>query len=122
MVNFERLSDFEINKIVARYIFSEITDLELRVDSDDKKAVMVESEGFIICSFDFNNPVHSHRIILENKIALYPVSCMSENLTLDYTDDWVASLSLSVENGYEVKHKNPLRAAMIVYLIMKERA
>ena len=62
-----------------------------------------------LTEFDYNNPADAWPLILENKINI--------GTSIEGRKDWCA---WDWECGYEVWHNNPLRAAMIVYLMMKE--
>lgn len=62
-----------------------------------------------------NNPADAWQIIVENKIMLSP-RCAN--------DEWKAQIHLGREDIFDnyasAWHKNPLRAAMIVFLMMQE--
>lgn len=99
------MSDFEINKAVAEYIFKELIELEIYREDD---AAAVVSQGVLIELFKPCNKLSdAWPIILSNKIgghwggsapgAYFAVSRLEEFVVMD---------------------KNPLRAAMIVFLMM----
>ena len=93
MNNWQNKSDFEINKAVhiVEGMYSE------------------DINGTYMPSFDYcNNPSDSWPIIQRNNIATQPRPS---------SEEWFA-FSIC-ENEFEVIDKNPLRAAMIVYLDIK---
>lgn len=107
-MNYSELSDFEINKLVAE-------SLGYVVESDDpvegnSVLISVLDGGYIECPpFDpCNKPSHAWLIIVESKIDVI----YFEHGTEDY---WTCCKG----NTYH-RHANPLRAAMIVYLMMRE--
>lgn len=59
-------------------------------------------------SFDpCNNPADAMPIVIESRIAICPI----------FSSDWCATSDC---DAYRVINKNPLRAAMEVFLMMKE--
>lgn len=117
-MNYENMSDFEINKSVAELRYQDCIELEVFQNSYNSSVADVVSQGVHITSFDFNNPSDAWLIITENKISL-----------IEEGDKWGAYLGFELlENmeggGCDFSHgwsdKNPLRAAMIVYLMMQE--
>lgn len=104
MKNYEEMSDFEINKLVARAL-----DLEWNA---------VASDGLIIdgrsLSIDYcNNPSDAWSIITENHISIeLDKDCYAEAYWLQ---------SYEGEDGERIRyvHDNPLRAAMICFIKMK---
>ena len=109
-MDYEEMSDFEINGYVAmlRHGFSWIEFMDgyhgsVKCGNDD-------SPGFAIIDVaDYcNNPSDSMKILIENKIGF----------------KWVngSCTASSVKCGYhESTSDNPLRAAMIVFLMMNEK-
>ena len=106
-MNYEEMSDFEVNSYVSMYIhgFSWIEfDDEFRchVKSGNERSpgfAMVEVSDYC------NNPSDSMQILIENKIGF----------------KWVngSCTASSVKCGYhESTSDNPLRAEMIVFLMM----
>ncbi len=93
-MNYKEMTDQEINKLVA------------------------ERHGYTYKQFKIfrpdycNNPSHAWPIILENKISI-------QHNVLNRGDDWFAGVycfgDVPIETDYM---ENPLRAAMIVYLMM----
>lgn len=115
-MNYSEMTDFEINCEVARKLgFIEITGYQYGsrkkvcfADGDEPKDV---SEGFSYQSCDFN-PCNSWAdagpIIQVNQINLNSI-----------TQGWIASDNGAHDCNYSV-HEHPLRAAMIVFLMMQE--
>ncbi len=96
MMNYKEMTDQEINKLVAE-----------RLGYTYKQ--------FKIFRPDYcNNPSHAWPIILENKISI-------QHNVLTRGGDWFAGVycfdGAPIETDYM---NNPLRAAMIVYLMMEE--
>ncbi|QXO10332.1 hypothetical protein [Proteus phage vB_PmiM_ZX7] len=107
MNKYAELSDFEINKKVAEELYYKFkTDGELVVVT--KKYVGCVLPSPIV--FDpCNNPADAMPIIIENKLTLSP--------RYD-SDEWISE-SLFYHDIYSV-NKNPLRACMEVFLMMKD--
>ncbi|AUR99500.1 NinX [Vibrio phage 1.266.O._10N.286.52.F9] len=110
-MNYEEMSDFEINKKVA---------MELGVTCFvrsliDENAVMVDKGGRV--QFDpCNNPSDAWPIIANNKIALTPVGQLA---WLSYGwAKWTFNHGFSPRK--EVIGQSPLRAAMICFLKLKD--
>ena len=110
MKDYSKMSDFEVGGYVSMYEhgFSWI-------EFDDEMASHVKcgnegSPGFAIVEVkDYcNNPSDAWPIINIERIGVYP----SEGP--DFMP-WIAA-----KNAFAVTDKNPLRAAMIVYLMMKD--
>ncbi|WP_426762556.1 phage protein NinX family protein [Hafnia paralvei] len=109
MTDYSKMSDFEINKAVAisQGFAPENCDIAKRgsslvgVDWD-------EDTGSATKVFDYcNNPSDAWPIIVSGRIGLNFVNGI-----------WRAQ---SMMTGWiELCHENPLRAAMVVYLMMKE--
>ena len=102
-MDYTNLSDFEINKLVA-----EALGLELSDGQHYKPTIGVFIKGFFQQNDYCNNPSDAWPIILENKIS---VEC--------YTDD-TAWLSSNRWIKHQHRHENPLRAAMVVFLMISE--
>lgn len=121
-MDYSKLSDFEINKLVAiatgHKQFSSLGWQGLQ--EGDFSAVIVRGPrkigGFDPC----NEPADAWPIVVENKISLVWIA---------ETSRWCASHGGNAESEYwgwdecpDVYHEsiNPLRAAMIVFLMMQE--
>ena len=103
MTDYSKMIDFEINKLVALSIGG--------FESEDifqLQGVIFKRHGKFQYSFfdPCNNPSDAWPIIVENKIGFR-----------EY-DGWWEARSYIPE--YAICDKSPLRAAMIVYLMMKE--
>lgn len=107
-MNYEEMSDFKINTRVGMYIGKSIASSYENVDN----GACFELVGGLMTLVEFNpcnNPSDAWPIIIESKIGIAHVN-----------GTWMAS---SVVAGYDEHHNdNPLRAAMIVFLMMQEQA
>lgn len=107
-MNYEQMSDFEINKAVAVALGHKYIG---RGSIDDADGVhhAVEMNGWRTSLCDYcNRPFDAWPIIMENKIGF----------------KWAngSCTASSVKCGYhESTSDNPLRAAMIVFLMMNEQ-
>ncbi|AUS01502.1 NinX [Vibrio phage 1.286.O._10N.286.55.C4] len=113
-MNYEEWSDFEVNKKVAGiflpcdYLFDEVSKrVELAnyqdvMVGDIHDQVLMPYQGFNPC----NDPSDAWPIIIDNKISLYN--------HMGY-ESWEATC-----RGVASKSRNPLRAAMICFLKMKD--
>ena len=111
-MNYAEMSDFEINKLVTKHLLTDGWKY-----NEKEKGFIFESDGDLYRIYDYcNNPSDAWLIIVENDIMLNP-NC--------------ADLLWKAEQGFRVKpsgfydvavayNKNPLRAAMIVFLMMNE--
>ncbi|QUT02789.1 phage protein NinX family protein [Proteus terrae] len=96
MNKYTELSDFEINKKVAERLFLKFT--------DNWSVILVDGESFDPC----NNPSDAMPIALDNGISL-------TSPMLSY-GEWKASYF----RKYYARNINPYRAAMEVFLMMKD--
>lgn len=109
MKDYASMSDREINMHVASIIYPESTVIESR----SRPPCAFVTGGIPDCWVDYcNNPADAWPIITENKISIY---AMSET---DARGKWGAEAFYPSE-AYHF-NDNPLRAAMIVFLMMKE--
>lgn len=93
-MNYEKMSDFEINKLVER----------------SKGFYTEDITGKYMPTFDYcNNPSDAWAIIVDNEIVVHPDK---------HTTSLAEVETLTHYISYE--DKNPLRAAMIVFLMMNE--
>ncbi|MCW2256272.1 hypothetical protein M2263_002363 [Providencia alcalifaciens] len=110
MNKYTELSDFEINKKVA----VNIVGLNLVVEKNNKIYIS-EGDSGVIARFDpCTNPIQAMPIIIENNISLRAPTI---------TDRWKAEFIDEYGNyvGYRrALNKNPLRAAMELFLLMKD--
>ena len=107
MKDYSKMSDFEINKAVALSLGIEVQEWNGKIFGGvERKIDNVTSVAGVI---DYcNNPSDAWPIINIERIGVYP----SEGP--DFMP-WIAA-----KNAFSVTDKNPLRAAMIVYLMMKD--
>lgn len=110
-MNYENISDFEINKAVAELqslIINEQQGASLKASSSSVLVnCITESWEFNPC----NNPSDAWPIIVENKISVTSTS--------EEERPWCA---YRWEDDCEAWGVNPLRQCMIVYLMMQEQA
>ncbi|CAK6616236.1 phage protein NinX family protein [Providencia stuartii] len=95
------LSDFEINKKVAARYYQNKDFIEAYKDVEK---VFVDGNLFDPC----NNPADAMPIIIENKIGLSPMY---------HSNKWTADC---LDYDFISVNKNPLRAAMELFLLMKD--
>ena len=101
-MNYEDMSDFEINKAVASYLPIDWCWMDYTVYLDVDHTEVLDP-----C----NNPSDAWPIIVENKI----------NITYHSDGDACAEVFCESNNDWiSVVCKNPLRAAMIFFLKMKD--
>lgn len=122
-MNYENMSDFEINKAVAELQPYTMVIGEGKYPSISEDAVYVEKKAFKYDNVtelgaDYcNNPADAWPIIVENKIDIRYEGAFRhdwEVMHCKHLDEY------DVDIVGPVNHKNPLRAAMIVYLMMQE--
>ncbi|MGE6417987.1 phage protein NinX family protein [Alteromonas macleodii] len=119
-MNFSELSDFEINKTVAESLGMNARKKSSCVNHGEGESAVSVGFGGCMRAFDpCNNPSDAWSIIVDNEIS---IEKNSRN-----TEYWRA-ITWEQINGSEFRpieqcaDKNPLRAAMIVYLMMQEEA
>ncbi|EMK2610050.1 DUF2591 family protein [Citrobacter freundii] len=130
-MDYSKMSDFEINKLVAQtvYLGMEVkhpSELAVTVIPADKAgAVVAIGPGFTSRLWvDYcNNPADAWPIIVGNKLSIINADdkwlCVPEDEPVNgVTGDAVHM----IYSGDGVEHENPLRAAMIVFLMMQESA
>ncbi|HAJ4242160.1 TPA: DUF2591 domain-containing protein [Escherichia coli] len=111
-MDYSQLSDFEINKRVAKAICSEFSINPINREIYAKGG----KERFNPC----NNPADAWPIIIENRIAIIPDTAAGEWVAFNeftlYEGDWMfASDPTHHSNG-----KKPLRCAMETFLMMQD--
>lgn len=117
MSKYSELSDFEINKRVAIACGYSVDEVDLACRGKSGVGVKWdEVRGTAIVTRDYcNNASHAWPIITGCRIALYPpfdrecTTWEAHTVAMDGTS-----------NGDSAFSKNPVRAAMIVYLMMQE--
>ena len=110
MKDYSKMSDFEVNKAVIAFscAYADVDIVQHPHHADGVSVGLYRACGNYYEWFDYcNNPSDAWSVMEENKIGIAFVN-----------GEWRAS---SVMAGYhEYSDKNALRAAMIVYLMMKE--
>lgn len=118
-MDYSKLSDFEINRSVAIAIGFNPDDCDIAKRGSPSVGVeWNEDTGYPTMVFDYcNNPADAWTIIVENNISLIldnPSSPLAtSNCVGWYSDE---------EPPIHASNQNPLRAAMIVFLLMQESA
>ncbi len=116
MTDYSKMSDFEINRLVARSIDGlhgdDRTACDCYLEAGFGRAVKIPDGdiGWFIMDY-CNNPADAWPIIVANEIGVVPSK--SSN-----TYAW--DLSGGMLKGIKHVDDNPLRAAMIVFLMMKD--
>lgn len=109
-MDYDKLSDFDINKAVAEELYPDYTWCAVSPELDRGHADSVVAwEGGEAYIYDYcNNPSDAWPIIVENKIGIH----------------WLGGVdglwSARTVHTSIVKGKNPLKCAMIVFLMMQE--
>ncbi|RYM55633.1 phage protein NinX family protein [Serratia proteamaculans] len=113
MTDYSRMSDFEINKAVAIMAGHHCYYGDGGYTNDGVN-VTVKGNGIIGWFNPCNNPADAWPIILENKITIFWGGGIPVAKTIDgYLGRTPICNNVHVD-------RNPLRAAMIVFLMMKE--
>ena len=123
-MNYEEMSDFEVNGYVSMHMhgFSWIEFVD--GCASHVKCGNECSPGFAMIEvYDYcNNPSDAWPIITSNSIAIFETAVAGGDVR------WVATTNLDKSwlgygaEGFDCYHNNPLRAAMIVFLMMQEKA
>lgn len=121
-MDYSKLSDFDINKRIADIVMNGTWHVRPSHPDNNTGGWLYGSNG--IQTYDLpdycNNPADAWPIVVENKISLVWIA---------ETSRWCASHGGNAEREYwgwdecpDVYHEsiNPLRAAMIVFLMMQE--
>lgn len=119
MNKYTELSDFEINKKVANLVLN-----GYYIASEEKQeiylATMDGGDFLPIAYFDpCDNPSNAMPIIIENKIAIFPMNALGVKY-------WCAASDFKdigekeIVWGLESNNQNPLRAAMELFLMLKD--
>lgn len=115
MIDYNKMSDFEINKAVAEELYKDRLSLIVQRDVPSRPAVTVfcdignEEIVSIVCADYCNNPADAWPIILKNRISINTI----------YLGGWRASIPYGFECDFRCDNENPLRAAMACFLLMK---
>ncbi|WP_109395838.1 phage protein NinX family protein [Proteus faecis] len=115
MNKYTELSDFEINLLVAQSVLPETQYDVIKQTMDIIQFLVDGSFGYRF--FDpCNNPSDAMTIIIENKISvIFDTGCKEWAAGIAY---WVDGYEWQVSD--EVRKNNPLRAAMELFLIIKD--
>lgn len=108
MTDYSKMSDFEINRLIASAVLE--CDVFNYPHSADGSSVGSGSKYFPIWFNYCNNPADAWPIIIRNLISIDSI--------FDKGNTWLAFGGDDSEHRHV--HSNPLRAAMIVFLMMKE--
>lgn len=134
MTDYSKMSDFEINKAVAEHLYKDSPSLIVKRDVPSRPAVTVfcdignEEIVSIVCADYCNNPAEAWPIIVKNEISVL-FGFGEQYITLrDAKKYYWAGAGVGCDqygyfdNNDELQHSsyNPLRSAMIVFLMMKE--
>ena len=118
-MSYDEMSDFEINKAVAYLVYGE-DEIEFIHQSESKakcisRVALIRFEDSVVSEkFDpCNNPSDAWPIIVENSLLISPCQ---DRRNLGF---WIASDGFVIPE-FSGKDKNPLRAAMICFLKMKD--
>lgn len=117
MIDYNKMSDFEINKAVAEELYKVRLSLIVQRDVPSRPAITVFCDigngeiVSIVCADYCNDPADAWPIIIRNLISIDSI--------FDKGNTWLAFGGDDSEHRHV--HSNPLRAAMIVFLMMKER-
>lgn len=118
-MDYSKLSDFEINAAVFENLHGGAPDYK---EGDGGAMVLISYEGDVVGGDAVevevergvfnpcNNPADAWPIIVDNLLRMTPVVHHG-------SVSWIAC-----RGDYGVSHENPLRAAMIVFLMMQESA
>lgn len=113
----ESLNEYELNKLVAKRI---CPDLEIAFPGDfpeSSKVRFISKVDFDAPDVDYcNNISDTWPIIIENGISLIKLKKVEDYFA---AEDIVQGNGLAIGATYHTSNKNPLRAAMIVFLLMK---
>lgn len=118
MKDYSAISDFEINRLVARSVDGLHGDDRTAVDCYipsksllGNEAVLVDDGDIGWISRDYcNNPSDAWPVIVKNKL----------HLTTEEDGIWSSRGYSDKHVPIDVDHANPLRAAMTVFLMMKD--
>ncbi|TBM10138.1 DUF2591 domain-containing protein [Hafnia alvei] len=117
MTDYSKMSDFDVTCMVAKFIHPDAELLDVnRGKTESSITLKFGPHGYM--GFDpCNNPSDAWPIIVEEKISIMFDSTLPE-YEGEY-HEWCSAISSCQKYGIQYQ-SNPLRAAMIVYLMMKE--
>ncbi|TBL37680.1 DUF2591 domain-containing protein [Hafnia alvei] len=113
MTDYSKMSDFDVTCMVAKFIHPDAELLDVnRGKTESSITLKFGPHGYM--GFDpCNNPSDAWPIILNNRIS------MVWDCAEDSSSEWWNAVAQFDECSIQYQ-LNPLRAAMIVYLMMKE--
>ena len=118
-MNYEELSDFDINKLVAEALGINVPKESNYISYGHN--MVYSTNGYVnkvIVKDCCNNPSDAWPIIMENNIDLV---CPLSDGGWVACDDYDYSQHDEAYEYFISRHKNPLRAAMIVFLKMQDK-
>lgn len=126
-MDYSKMSDFEINKAVAESVFIDREGLEVvrSMPARNEITVFADKKGELVCiaAADYcNNAADAWPIIAENGISLIKCTVGSGYWSAEIiTDiDEVTDKIFQCQSSFDYQDAKSLRAAMIVYLQLKE--
>lgn len=103
-MDYSQLHDAQINMMVCKTLGLELSSYARIIKQDDATILLSDNKTLV----DYcNNPADAWPIIVENRIRINPVL-----YTMWMAEDYLEDVSHT--------YTNPLRAAMIVFLLMKD--
>lgn len=113
MKDYSKMSDFEINKEVALSLGIEVVEWNGKIFGGVERKI--DNVTSVVSVIDYcNNPSDAWPIMKESLIGVTPDE---DGVTMHFYGDWTARAHCK---NLQFTGKNPLRAAMIVYLMMKD--
>lgn len=117
MKNYAEMSDFEINKMAA-LVLGESPFISQCINFGCGESSVPVGFGNCMRNVDYcNNWADAGPVILENRISLF---LADGSIACAYSKNVYDEFGCVEGYEFEVEHKNPLRAAMIVFLMMKD--
>lgn len=115
--DYSQLSDVEINMMVCKVLGLELSSYARIMKCDDATVLLDDNKTLV----DYcNNWSDAGPIIVKNSIALFEAWSVKDcNLWTATTDLDMSWLGYG-DDGIDYRDKNPLRAAMIVFLEMQK--
>lgn len=104
MMRNKKVTDYEINKAVAKY-------LKLNTIAYDRTGIVLFDDMDATPFDPCNNPADAMPIVIENGIAIHPYKTSSPS---------AFDAEIGEFHGHAVFNKNIYRAAMEVFLMMKD--
>lgn len=128
-MNYESMSDFEINKAVADLLEVSVAFDEFVFGNDEREVIyLCERDGLdsIIPVGEFNpcnNPSDAWPVIIENNISINHETARYNASALVYDVKYERGFNIFVFNSEmgDTSSRAALRAAMIVFLMMNEK-